>query len=296
MKPPQKSYFLFRTRREADLRFYEGYDPNFLFRKADLLFFTYMRREEFKTFAESLNGPITDLTDAYFHGVAAELHCTALQQFESLFALMLAAFQPLPHWIYLTRYRTAEIKEKAAAYVAGDIDTASGGQCSSTDQFVSRAIYPGVQPPPTTDSHNESWRTSLADLNWFIIHMASHYLNSPEYNAYKHGLRVLPGSAKLLVDVSGGAKQFSPVLSMKHALSFLEIKEDNGRYVTQEITKEINPEDAYQNMLVMATLLETIQKIRLAGLNGERVEVPLISIEQSGLARLRPVGRFAFPL
>jgi len=287
-----KPYALLRTPQQADVRFYEGYDAQFLFRKADLIYLVFSRRNEFRAFISSLGCPEEGIDDAFLNGVAAELHCAALQQFEAVFALMLAAFQRLPHWIYLTSYRTAEIKEKAAALAAGDIDAASGRQCADKDAFIAESIYPGVTPP----EGDESWGRSLSDLSWFLTSMADQYLCSPEYNAYKHGLRVLPGSARLLVDISRGANEFRPVLSMKHSVTFLEIEERDNHYAAQEVTKEIDPEDAYQRILVMSSIAENIKNIRLAGLRRERTDVSTFSLDRQGLLRLRPVGRFAFPL
>ena len=282
-----KPYLLFRSHEQANIRFYEGYDPSFLFRKADLIYFAYSRRDEFLTFLNSANCSTEGFNDAYFHGIAAELHCSSFQQFESLFALMLAAFQPLPHWIYLTRYTTREIKTKVEAFVTGDIVGATQGVCKSADDFIQNSVYPGVSEP---HDQSGSWRTSIADLRWTLERLAA------EYNAYKHGLRVLPGSAQLLVDISAGANNFHPVLSMQHALSFLEISAKGDGYGVQEVTKEINAEYAYQNLYAMSTIAETIKNLRLAGLKHERVEVPTFTVDKNGICRLRPVGKFAFPL
>jgi hypothetical protein len=281
----KKPYMLFRIPHEADLRFYDGYDPKFLFRKADTLFFVYQNRDEYRKFVETCGGSAEEMDDNYFHGLAAELHCSAMQQSECFFALLLAAFQPLPHWLFLTSYRN-EMRERAQALIEEQIEVVTSGICKQPRHFVAKSVYPGVDLPDDPE-----WTTALDSIFWFISEMGKCYLSGGEYNAYKHGLRVLPGEHNFMVDISGSG-DFRTFLSMPHALSYLEIDSQvDGRYVN-EVTKQIDPLHAFHSIQIMASIAEVVCSIRLGGLQKQEVQIKKLMIDKDGFASLRPVARF----
>jgi hypothetical protein len=50
------------------------------------------------------------------------LYFAAVHEFEAFLALLLAVFQPMPHWLYLTKgYQPGEMPKKAEKLLAGDI-------------------------------------------------------------------------------------------------------------------------------------------------------------------------------
>ncbi|HWR35714.1 MAG TPA: hypothetical protein VN622_07590, partial [Clostridia bacterium] len=286
----------FRPREVAESRFYGGYDPEFLFRKVELLYTAYQHRDEFKRFVNAATGAENDesLTDQYFRGLAVEIHCSTFQQIESLFALLIAVFQNLPHWLYLSRYTNEEMLGKIKGFAAGHVADISGGACQTASQFVTKAIYAGVAEAET----GPRWKRTREDLAWFLSEMATRYIKGrDEYNAYKHGLRMLPGDgAQLLVEVGRGTGDFRRILSMGHSLSYLEVEKRPTDYITREVTKEINPEDSFQAAYIMSEIATTACKIRLAVIRGEKgVETPTFEIDRASLVRLKPVARFALP-
>jgi hypothetical protein len=102
----------------------------------------------------------------------------------------------------------------------------------------------------------------LDDLSWFLTEMAKRYLAGRcEYNAYKHGLRVLAGDgAQLLVDVGRGSGDYRPFLTMGHSISFLEIEKHTNEYAVKEVTKEINEEDSFEAMRIMCEASKITQR------------------------------------
>ncbi len=113
---------IIRNPKQLNLRFYEGFDHKFLYRKAQTIMYLVNEQERFKEQvkqAEEANEDITsnylhsqDIDDKFFEGLRAEVYFTEMHQFESFFALLIAVFQKLPHWLYLTTYKTGEIKKQ----------------------------------------------------------------------------------------------------------------------------------------------------------------------------------------
>jgi hypothetical protein len=223
----RKPFLLFRREEEAQLRFYGAYDPEYLYRKADIFHAIYKNRDEFGRFITAIGGTNDDQDEGrYFTGLAIEIYCSTFQQFEALFALLIAVFQTLPHWLFLTRYTTDEMLRKIEAFARGEITDLTGGACCSGREFIAKTVYLG-----TEISDNTAYSRMLDDLSWFLTEMAGRYLAGRcEYNAYKHGLRVLPGDGvQLRVDVGRGSGDYRPVFTMGHSVSFLEIEEGYER-------------------------------------------------------------------
>ena len=215
-----------------------------------------------------------------------------LHQFEALFALMLAQFQPLPHWIYLTEYKTDEIKKKAQLFADRDYGAVSNGSSDSQAGFVMHAVYPGVDP---STANQQTWNESVSDIGWLIEEGAKRYLANPEYNAYKHGLRVLPGSMTLMVGIGSG-KELKPVMNMASSVTYLERETAEEGIGFAEVTKEVKAEDAYQWILAMSSLAEMIKNVRLAGFRQTPIQISTVKIDRIGLTRLKPVSTFRMSL
>jgi hypothetical protein len=65
---------MFRTEEEAQLRFYGAYDPEFLYKKADILHAVYRNRDEFGRFVTAIGGTKGGQDEnQYFTGLAVEI-------------------------------------------------------------------------------------------------------------------------------------------------------------------------------------------------------------------------------
>ena len=102
--------------RGLDYLFYEALDVDFLPSKAYLLYEIIKHFDEAKSFYAKFQ---VNLDSRDVERLSAEIYFTQFQQFEALFALLLAGFQELPHWLYLTQYRTSELKESVKAFMEG---------------------------------------------------------------------------------------------------------------------------------------------------------------------------------
>jgi hypothetical protein len=288
-----KPLLLFRPHLQADERFYDGYDPKFISNKAWLLFHACEHPEALKTFVSAVGGKPDDVDTEILQSLVAELHFAVLHQFEVLFALMLGQFQPLPHWVFLTEYKTAEIVKKAQSYVSGEYRAASNDLCSTQAEFVSGSVYPGVNPPGELEP---ALSKSIDDIGWLIEEGAKRYLSSPEYNAYKHGLRVLPGAMTLMVRLREKNSEFAPVMSMSSSITYLEREDvEDGRGYA-EVTKEVKAADAFNWIFAMASIAEIIKTIRLARIRQTPVKISTMAIDRDGLTRLRPTSKFRVSL
>ena len=134
-KPKKGQTLIFRNPGMINRRFYDGFDHKFLYRKAQTLMFLVREQERFiemvkqaeQAHEDSTEMPLLsqDIEDKYFERLRAEVYFTEMHQFEGFFALLLAVFQKLPHWLYLTLYETREIKQAIKQYLAGDVSAAT---------------------------------------------------------------------------------------------------------------------------------------------------------------------------
>ncbi len=215
---------------ELNLRFYRRYDENFLFNKALAIAMVLENEERFKAqAAEYQDVDPARINDKFFESLRAEIHFTEMHQFEGFFALLISVFQEQPAWIYLTDYTTGEMKDAIKLYIAGrtNIKTLTNNKVETEREFISHAVYATYKPEG--EMQDDTWDANLDNIAWLIRHMAERYIAGSEYNAYKHGLRVMTGQS------SFGLRLENPpgtpvgplriLAASKDSLSYLEMKE-----------------------------------------------------------------------
>ncbi len=250
--------------------FYEYYDGSFLFRKVDTLFIIVENLDQFKQFVVDNEGEAEDIDSKYAEVLRAEIHFSEMHQFESFFALLLAVFQRLPHWLYLKEYRPGTIRQLAETYLEGDIKTLTNGIVNSEHEFLNRAVYSGFES--NKEEHRTNWIANLDDIAWMLRRMAACYIDGlEEYNSYKHGLRILTGHTSL--DVSSSDQ---PEIGIHYAsddsLRILEVQEipDEGVLEVRQVFKQFSPVESLNHIYFMASVLEVVKATRLAKIKGER--------------------------
>ncbi len=283
-------------------RFYDGFDHRFLYQQAQTLMFLVNERERFltvvreaeETHREDANTYLSsqDVDDKYFEGLRAQVYFTEMHQFESFFALLLAYFQELPDWLYLTTYTTSEIKTAIQHYVDGNISKATNGAVNTVEDFVTHAVYAGFAP----DEQNKEgeWRESVETIHWFIKRVGEGYLDAaPEYNGYKHGLRVLTGHNRLIMwpnDTNGNPQGQGFVMGdSEDAVYFLAVEDrGEGGETVSEVAKHFNPKESFEHMQIMQLILDELMRTRRARITKEPLEsIRTIFIDRDKLQALR---------
>lgn len=307
-KQQKKKNYIVRNPGIVMERFYDSFDHKFLYRKAQTLMFLVKEREQFTKMvkqAQETSGEDTtkylssqDIDDKYFEGLRAEVYFIEMHQFEGFFALLLSAFQKLPHWLYLTTYGTTEIKTAIQNYVDGNISAVTSGAVSTVEDFVIHAVYAGFSPnEQEKDGH---WKESVEAIDWFIKRAGKRYLEaSSEYNGYKHGLRVLTGHTRLamwLNDAAGNPQGQGFVMGdSEDSVSFLalEDKGESGETVV-EVTKHFNPKESFEHIQIMQFILDEVMRTRRARINIEPLEyLQTIFIDREKLQALRKYFTFS---
>lgn len=143
--------YIIRNPGQLNKRFYDGFDHNFLYRKAQTLAFLLDQQENFKSLVKQAEENYKDREDApllsedvnekYFEELRAEIYFTEMHQFESFFALLLAYFKEVPDWLYLTTYKTEEIKAAIQDYVDNNISAVTDGKADNAHFFLVYAMY-----------------------------------------------------------------------------------------------------------------------------------------------------------
>lgn len=266
-KQGMKTYVGSGTPEELDKNFYSRLDPDFLLNKAQVLLLLTTDLEGFKGLITRAEGDPNSVAPKFLESLRAEVHFAEFHQFEAMLALLLCQFQGLPHWVYVTTYRTEEIKRAATALAAGNIDTLTDGKLSTLEEFIAWAVYCKFLPDGEAKAR---WGTSTANLAWLLQHLARRYLEAPEYNAYKHGVRVFTGPSALTVAIEGASEPPTVVASSPDSISFLELREREGDEVRLYLsTRHFNPEVSLAHLTYMARIVESLRATRLARLKGD---------------------------
>lgn len=273
-KSKQIPRLLFREGQELDRQFYQRYNPDTLYNKVLALVYVLMKQEAFTeqiiTF-EDLKAERPD--DKYFESLRAEIYFSEIHLFEALFALLLAYYKDQSDWLYLTTYTTNEFKTAVRAFLSGNIEAITNKQATSSRDFARQALYRGSVS--TDEDMANKWDENLDNVCWLLQQWAERYIEGVEYNAYKHGLRVVTGSTLFTINLNNqfGSPQGPTFVigASEDSLSFLELKEEQGRPTVYETTKHFNPRESFLNIDAMHLMLRTIKNTRLAALenNGE---------------------------
>jgi hypothetical protein len=226
-----------------ELDFYARYDESFLFSKAVTLMYAIEQGDAFKENVQQYADQwrIGSLKDKYFASLRAELFFMALHQFESFFALLIAPFQQVPTWIYLTAYTTDEMKRAVGQFLDRDIGALTNGayQFGEVTAFLEEALYGGSM---STDPDQQlKWGENLDNATWLIRRAAQAYLdNLKAYNSYKHGLRTMTGSNAhftiRLNDAEGKPTGSGFTRTSEDSLSYLDLQpNDLGTGCVREV-------------------------------------------------------------
>jgi len=207
----------------------------------------------------------------FFETLRADVLFAEFQQTEAVFALIAASFQKLPHWLYLTTYSSGDLHKKVEQFVNRDYDGFTGITSSTIEKILNWSIYSKYNP--ANPEEQATWSTNLANIDYLLRRAAVRFLEADEYNAYKHGVRVLTGKHGKHFLKQGEAKPFLSIQS-DDSVSYLEIRKDEaGRQVVCVTTKHFNPEESITVLQVLSALVRCMRNTRLARIkNEERVD------------------------
>src|SRR4030042_1425129 len=279
--------YLIRDSQQLNANFYRRLDESFLWNKAITLHSVVENCDKFFEISEIKTESDKD-RKKYIEALNAELHFTESHQTEGLFALMFAAFQELPHWLYLTVYQTKEIKDGIVKFVEGNIKSLTHGLLNTKKEFVQYSIYANFKV--TDPEKAKNWDKNLDNLIWLLDRIGRKYLEAGEYNAYKHGLRVFTGESALFISPDNEPDKKTCLGYSKNSLSYLELKDiGEGGLTVREVTKHFNPNESLNHLFIMQRILDTIRNTRLEKLTKEKGAVQLntfFEIEQSEFNKL----------
>ncbi len=260
--------YILRDASRLNKHFYKGLDENFLLSKALTLYKIADCHEKF--LSEQKGDEDFEGIDPkkYREALLAEIHFSEILQFEAVFALLIAIYQDLPHWLFLTTYKTAEIKSWVADYMAGNFAGISNGKAASAEEFFDLSLYANYVG--NKDEKDYPWSKNIENIDWLLRRMGEKYLNSSEFNAYKHGLRVHTGETAIRIQPNDDPDHPGFGWRSENSLVFLELKDiGEGGLTVHLTTKHFNPLEALNHLHIMRIMASCIKRTRLARLNGE---------------------------
>ena len=263
-----KNSYLINDPYELNLNFYTRFDESYLYNKALTLISVTDNMDEFFKISEIEEEEKSD-RKKYKESLNAEVYFSEIHQIESLFAYLLAPFQRWPHWIYLTTYQTKEIKKAIGYYLNNNVTLFTSGVLNNLKDFLQVVIYSKFKS--SDEEKANQWDKNLDNIDWFLKRIGERYLDAKEFNAYKHGLRVLTGEAGLFVGLDSEPGKMSCVDKSENSLSYLELKDEGkNRLRVFQTTKLFNPVESLNNLFVMQLLLKNIKNTRLARIKQEQ--------------------------
>ena len=143
----------------------------------------------------------------------------------------------------------------------------TNGYVTSTEEFLNAAIYADFLSDDEAVANQ--WQINLDNITWLITRLANRYINSDEYNAYKHGLRMMTGPSYFRFYPTNHPQKGVKFQS-DDSVRFLELEKlDKNTYQVKETYKHFNPIESLNHLYFMSAILETIRLVRLARLKGE---------------------------
>jgi hypothetical protein len=270
-KKRKQAEYIVRNPSDLNLEFYEMYNESFLLTKALALLGMISAPEALRKSIEAEVEVSPDIEKRLTDELKAEIHFTEFHQFECFFALLIAIFQKLPHWLFLTTYEVGYIKLKVQAYLDRNIESLTNGQLTSLDEFLNFAIY-DIYHTCTDEDKRANWQINLDNIAWILDRMARKYIERiQEYNSYKHGLRITIGSVRLgFIPNQNPAAGWA--IDSGDAATYLELKmEKEDKETVYRTLHSFNIDESLNHLLFMRRILETIKSTRLAKIKGEAV-------------------------
>ncbi len=270
--PKNKTIILQSSQKEFDVDFYRSYDASALYHKALALCFALQEYDRFCAFVESPAVTGEEMTDTRCEdALRAELFFTFMHQFESYFALLRAPYQDKAHWLYMAHYDPGDVERWARAFIDDDMEKLAGDPSLTRPQFVQDALYLGSVPSET--DLRQRWQENLDNVVLFLERVAGKYLDGLDaYNAYKHGLRTMTGTAFLSItrmDESGERRGVGWQMLSDDTLTYLgweAVGTDKIRL--NKVTRFFSPKECFFYLAVLYQMAETTMKKRLAFLEG----------------------------
>lgn len=282
-----KKKYIIRYPEQLNLEFYKGFHEDFLYNKAFTLWAITEKQEKFFELAEIKPDDKNEVAK-YLQNLNAEIYFTEMHQAEALFALMFALSQGLPHWLYLSTYKTIEIKEGICDFIKEAIEKITFGKLKTLKEYIDYSIYFNFKPLDEKKAKN--WDKNIENAIWLLKRIGERYLEADEYNAYKHGLRVFTGETAIFVSPSDSPGKKTCLAHSKNSFNYLQIKDKGeGGLTVFKTIKHFNPVESLNYLFVMRQMLETIKTTRLARLLRETDKVKIntfFEIDKKGFQEL----------
>jgi len=200
-----------------------------------------------------------------------ELHFTYFQQVEALFELLFALQNKDDKhiWLYLSNSNWQENFKKIKKIGYGELDLDSQIvelKNGETRSFLEWAFYAGISHKMS----KENLQNTLTKAKRLLQQAAKDFVDRQSYNAYKHGLRILPllESDNLKDDLITeviGENDFS------NSFTYLDFKKDGSGF--SEISVSYNPEQDIERIKFMSLLMVNLIRNRRSQFYKEEVNV-----------------------
>lgn len=243
-------------------RFYEFLDTDHILTKTHALCYAIQNATSIHSNElDGLSNVEPDNEGQYKMRLINEIYFSVYQQFEFLYALMLAKFQSHPHWLFVKSYSNKQFDNWMTLYLKGEIEQMiediAGEKISptiaSSSDFINYALYEGHN---MKEVDKGVWEEHLLVIDKFLRHLCKMYQKRDVYNSFKHGLRFSSKAVQMRIDDS-------LLLSAPNAIVYFTSKNDK----VHQVVKGVSLEASLYLIEYMCLLLRTIKMFRLSSVD-----------------------------
>jgi hypothetical protein len=268
--------------RAIEIDFFRRLDDTYFYKKALALQFALQQREGFEAFLSAdpagLAAGEDDLPDA----LATELLLARLQLTETVFAFLAASFQVRPHIVYLSEYRSRELKAAIARFVKGDARGFSGGTLGRMAEVIEAAVYANLVPADGA----QAWATNLSNIQALLRLAGRDYLRARFRKPLARGLRVRLSREETAALVDGPEADAARA-GIEEGVAFYQLKrrKADGYHTLCRALRESSTMADVNLVYCLTLLLRTIKETRLARLR-RQTKAPVNSLASVDMAAL----------
>ena len=267
--------------RAIEIDFFRRLDDTYFYKKAFALHFALQNEDRLNGYFTADPAGLVVGDDDIADALNAEIHLARLQLTETVFALMVAAFQTRPHPVYVSEFAARDVRVAIERFVGGDATGFSGGTKRILAEIIDAAIYADLAPSGTAE-----WNQNIANIVALLALAGRDYLRAPERTPLTRGLhiRMRKDETAALLD---GPEADAAHDDIEQGVAFYQLKRraKDGHHNLYRAVKEVSTAADLNLIYCLTLLLRSIKQTRLARYRGQ-TKAPFHSLASVDVAAI----------
>jgi len=267
--------------RAIEIDFFRRLDDTYFYKKAFALHFALQNEDRLNGYFTADPAGLVVGDDDIADALIAEIHLARLQLSETVFALMVAAFQVRSHPVFVSEYTAHDVRSAVERFVAGDALGFSGGAKRDLAAVIDAAIYTDLE-----QAGGEEWGRNIANTLAVLTLAGRDLLRAPERTPLARGLhiRMRKDETAVLLD---GPEADAAHDDIEQGVAFYQLKRraKDGHHNLYRAVKEVSTAADLNLIYCLTLLLRSIKQTRLARYRGQ-TKAPFHSLASVDIAAI----------